>query len=347
MLGQYLLELDFGASRIMEGYGLADLPSVIGDRRAVVVTDDHLAQLYSAELSGYRQVVIPQADAAKNMAEIDRVLGELLAIGLDRSDVLIAFGGGAVSDVTGFVAAIYKRGIDCIYVPTTVLSMVDAAIGGKTGVNHGSLKNMVGAFKMPTHIFIDPRYCLTLEQENYQQGFAEMVKHGLIWDESYITLLERYQSSLMQRELETLAMCISGASRIKIDIIKEDSMEYGQRKLLNFGHTIGHAIERRQGLAHGDAVSIGMVGAMHISSQYCGLSEEDILRAAELLQGFGLPVIQQLRTEQFWDLLVKDKKTRGDSVDYVFLESIGTARLEAIEHTTLRTMLDEVYARVS
>jgi len=331
----------------MEGYGLADLPNVIGDRRAVVVTDDRLAELYSAELSAFQQIIIPQADAAKHMTEVDRVLGELLAIGLDRSDVLIAFGGGAVSDFTGFVAAIYKRGIDCIYVPTTVLSMVDAAIGGKTGVNHGSLKNMVGAFKMPTHIFIDPRYCLSLTDRDYSQGFAEMVKHGLIWDVQYIELLETYQSALMTRELETLAMCISGASRIKIDIIKEDALEYGQRKLLNFGHTIGHAIERRQGLAHGDAVSIGMVGAMHISSQHCDLSQEDILRAAQLLQGFGLPVIQQLRTDQFWDLLVKDKKTRGNSVDYVFLESIGRARLEAVAHTTLRTMLDEVYARVS
>ena len=343
MFRQSDLKLDFGRSLIVEGRGLLDIPEFAGNQRAVVFTDQLLMDIYRAELSPFETIVIPSGDEVKTLAHLEEYVNILLDKSVGRKDLLVAFGGGAICDFTGFLASVYQRGMSCIYIPTTVLAQVDAAIGGKTGVNHGHLKNMIGTFSMPTHVLLDPRYCITQDDDTYKQGFAEMVKHALIMDADFFTYLENNKELLLSKDLEVLTNAISKGSQLKIDIVKKDSKEQGIRKLLNFGHTIGHAIERIEGIPHGAAVSIGMVAAAHLSATVGQLKNDEILRIVDVLKGFNLPVVQNVKTDDFWPYLLKDKKSNGQNLDYVFLDSIGSARIKNIPFGSLRNWMDKQY----
>jgi 3-dehydroquinate synthase len=310
MSGQ-IIQTSFGNTVIEYGKGLEYLPNLTGERRTVIVTDQKIYDIYSNELSGYEVVIVPEGEQAKTLKSISKASHHLLELGLDRSALLVGFGGGCITDFVGFLASIYKRGISFGFIPTTVLAQVDASIGGKNGVNLGQLKNMLGVFAAPEFILVDAKYNLSLEHEEFIQGFAEVIKHAFIKDRELLEYLSEDVEKLVNRDLDILNSCIRNAAQIKIQIAEQDSKELGERKKLNFGHTIGHSIEHLLKIPHGDAVSIGMTEALRISNFVGLISDEDVSRGIRLIEAYGLPTRNIVGLESYWNLLIKDKKSVG------------------------------------
>ena len=264
------------------------------------------------------------------------VWGELSSLGADRKSILINLGGGVLTDLGGFVASTFKRGIDFINIPTTLLSMVDASIGGKTGVDFGSLKNQIGVINQPQMVLIFPEFLKTLERRQVTSGFAEMLKHGLIKDQAY---WESLKTSLNY----THADCIQKSIAIKNDVVMEDPTEQGLRKILNYGHTLGHAIEsyflknpEKQTLLHGEAIAIGMILEGYLSHELKGLSKlslDDI--KTTFLNHFEKIDFSEEDIKIIVDLLQHDKKNTHGNVNFVLLQDIGSTVLDVKVPTDL------------
>ena len=262
----------------------SSLESLVPANRSVVITDESVYQAYGEKLSGYKTIVIPAGEQHKNVSTVNRILNELISMEADRQWFLIGMGGGVVTDIAGFAASIYMRGIRFGFVPTTVLGQVDASIGGKNGIDAGIYKNIIGVIRQPDFVLFDHSLLQTLPQEQWVNGFAEIIKHGCIKDRSLFKLLEQKQLEDFQHDHQLLAELIKRNVQIKSDVVSEDEFETGDRKLLNFGHTIGHAVENTYELLHGHAVSIGMAAACSISVRAGGFSEAEQTR---VLRGAG------------------------------------------------------------
>lgn len=278
----------------------------------------------------------------KNIETCTQVWKALADLGADRKSLLINLGGGVVTDLGGFVASTFKRGIDFINIPTTLLAMVDASIGGKTGIDLDNLKNQVGVISQPEMIIIEPKFLDTLPAVEMRSGLAEIFKHGLIADKNYWEKATRLQK-LTLNDLEQL---IAGSVEIKLKIVQQDPTEKHLRKTLNFGHTLGHAIESyyltapgKDHLLHGEAIAIGMIMAGFISSKICGLSEEENeMITKNLLEFFPKTSISSADFEIIKDLLKFDKKNSHGNINFVLLKEIGNAKIDCIVPTEL---LDE------
>lgn len=288
-----------------------------------------MRSLRSAGLEAHR-IDVPDGDATKNLAQVRKLYDAFLRWGLDRRSVLVALGGGVVGDLTGFAAATYLRGIPFVQVPTTLLSMVDASIGGKTAVNLPQGKNLVGAFHQPSLVWIDTGTLVSLPRRQRAAGMAEIVKAGAIWDARYFAQLERDHERVMDLEPAPLVRVIERACRIKVEVVKQDEREEsGVRALLNFGHTLAHAIEAQMGyrrILHGEAVSIGMVHAARLSEALglapAGTSE----RLEDLLARLQLPTeIPRYDRKAHIEAIRVDKKKVGRKIQYVVLRRIGQA----------------------
>ena len=286
---------------------------------------------------------LPEGERHKTPSQILRVYDDLIRRKFERGATLIALGGGVIGDMTGFVAATYLRGIDYIQVPTTVVAQVDASIGGKTGVDHPLGKNLIGAFYQPQGIYIDPEVLSTLAEREYRAGLAEIVKYGVIADADFFNDLERHAADLLAKKKEMLMHCIKRSVSIKAEIVAKDEREAGLRKHLNYGHTLGHAIETATGYRtykHGEAVSIGMVEAARLSYQLGGLSHNEVRRIVRLLQVFGLPTAYPSGMgPNLLKAMMRDKKIRHGDVYFVLPEKIGCVRVEKIGQPVLRKFL--------
>jgi 3-dehydroquinate synthase len=292
--------------------------------------------LHSLRAAGLRcsRITVPDGDASKNLAQAAELYGALLAQRADRDSVLVALGGGMVGDLTGYVAATFLRGIPFIQVPTTVLAMVDASVGGKTGVNLPEGKNLVGAFHQPAAVLADISTLRSLPVRQRAAGFAEVVKAASIWDASFFARLERRAAALMDLEEAALIPTLERAVRIKAEVVSRDEREQDLRMLLNFGHTMGHAVETLEGyrgLLHGEGVSIGMVYAARISERL-GVAEVGVAaRLTALCTSLGLPVeLPGYSRLAYRKALAVDKKRRDDHIRYVVLERIGAAHTKAL-----------------
>lgn len=310
----------------------------------MVVTDENVAPLYlhrciqSLETQGFDvySFVIPPGEESKNGETYLRLLGELAEIPLTRADALIALGGGVVGDLTGFAAATYLRGIKVVQVPTTLLAAVDSSVGGKTAINLPAGKNLAGAFHQPALIWCDPSLLKTLPAEIYLDGMAEVIKYGVIADADLFTLLgnkdfaQSHGSDMIQR-------CVS----IKKKFVEEDEHDTGVRQLLNFGHTIGHAIEIASNfeISHGLAVAKGMAYMAKIAEQqgWCDADTRD--RIIDLLNLYEFDLTVNFEKEVLYDIMKADKKRKGNFIDLVVPESIGTCRLQRITTEELREIL--------
>jgi 3-dehydroquinate synthase len=310
-----------------------------GARRAVVVSVPAVGRRYAARvLRSLREagvsasrVDVPDGDAAKSLRQLAKLYEVLIARGVDRSSVLVALGGGAVGDLTGFAAATFLRGIAFVQAPTTLLAMVDASVGGKTGVNLPEGKNLVGAFHQPRLVVIDPDTLRSLPRRELSAGFAEVVKHAAIRDADLFERLERDAEALFALDPQVLIPVIERNVEIKACVVSRDEREAGLRALLNFGHTLGHALEavgRYRGLLHGEAVAIGMVYAA-CRSEALGLAPEGTAaRLRRLCQRFGLPVDPPAWPRSaYLSALRVDKKKRDSTIGFVALEGIGRARV--------------------
>ena len=312
-------------------------------KRVAVVTNSTIANLYvgpavaSLAAAGFDPAVIqiPDGEEHKNLAWLAFVYDRLIDAGVDRSGAVIALGGGVVGDLTGFAAATYLRGVPCVQVPTTLLAQIDASIGGKTGINHPAGKNLLGAFKQPRFVIADTDVLQTLPRREFVAGIAEVIKTGAILDEELFTLLEEQLPAILTQERDLLVRVVRACCQLKALVVSEDETEGGYRAILNFGHTVGHAIESLTDYTtflHGEAVAIGMVAAAKVSYRR-GLCDEDVVRRiTRLLERSGLPteIPADLRGEPLALAMRTDKKAASGTIKFVCLESIGKTTFERL-----------------
>src|SRR5881392_306004 len=296
-LRSYRIVVESGALDTV-GARLAELR--VGSRTALV-SDAAILRLYgkavglSLESAGFTvtTVEVPAGEAAKTLAVAERCWDALLAAGLDRTSTVLALGGGAVGDVAGFVAATYMRGVNFVQLPTTVLAQVDASIGGKTAIDHPAAKNLIGAFHQPRLVLVDPAVVRSLPEREFTSGLAEIVKHGIVLDADYFAEVERDAAALCARDLPVVERIIGGSCRLKAGIVERDERESELRHVLNYGHTIGHALEAVTGyarFAHGEAVALGIVAEARLARRLGIGSDETVARQERLLASVGLPV---------------------------------------------------------
>jgi 3-dehydroquinate synthase len=315
---------------------------VVKDANPVIITDENIFEQHAEKLSGFPVIKIAAGEEHKNQATVDYIIGELIKMGAHKSTFLIAVGGGVVTDITGYAAAVYMRGIKFGLVPTSILAMVDAAIGGKNGIDVGVYKNMVGTIRQPEFIFYDYGFLETLPVKEWVNGFAEVIKHACIKDELLFKVLEKYSLHEYQTDKTLIADLIEKNVEIKTGIVVNDEFEKGDRKLLNFGHTVGHAIENLHAIPHGHAVSIGMVAACNLSVQLANFHADDAAKIVRLLNRYHLPVDVETDHAKVFEVLKMDKKRQGDGVQFVLLNKIGNAVIKQISLSELEKHFKEI-----
>ena len=349
-----LLEVSVGLSRapykVLIGAGAISscgelISRVLKPARCVVVTDSNVAPLYAeaVEISlahaGFQpvRVVVPAGESSKSLTQIGVICDAMIEAGLDRSSLLVALGGGVVGDLAGFAAAVYYRGIPYIQIPTTIVSQVDSSVGGKTGVNAAGGKNLIGSFHQPRLVIADTETLRSLPEREFNEGFAEVIKHAAIRDPS------------MLEALDDLPALIARNVAIKAVIVAEDEFETkGLRALLNFGHTIGHGIEAAAGYGkflHGEAISLGLLAACRLSVEKSGLPEEDAARISSALGIYKLPLRldASIATDAIFSALKKDKKFAAGGIRFVLLRKLGDAFVsDAVTEADIRGAIERL-----
>lgn len=324
------LKTKTGSCRILLNGSLQDLPALIAQARAVVVTDQNVFDLYGSGLSGYEVVTLLAGEEQKTLATVEKLYGRFCDLELARSSFVVGVGGGVICDLVGFAASTYLRGLPFGFVPTTLLAQVDAAIGGKNGVNLKGYKNLVGAFQQPRFVLQDVAFLQTLSKSEFVNGLAETIKQAAVGDAALFAYLEEHLEAVLDLDQAVLAEAIAAAAKVKIGIVERDETEQGERRILNFGHTFGHALEKASGLPHGRAVSLGMVLAADLSCRRGLLAEAEAERLRALLVRAGLPVREELDMLKLVDAIRRDKKRDGANVNFVLLEQIGRAAVQEI-----------------
>ena len=315
---------------------------LVKDANIVIVTDENIFDQHAEKLSAYPVIKFAAGEEFKNQKTADYIIEQLIKLGAHKSTMLIGVGGGVVTDITGYVAAVYMRGIKFGFVPTSILAMVDASIGGKNGIDVGVYKNMVGTIRQPEFIFYDYSFLKTLPVKEWVNGFAEVIKHACIKDGLLFKILEKYSLHEYQADSTLIADLIEKNVSIKTAVVINDEFETGDRKLLNFGHTIGHAIENLHGMPHGHAVSIGMIAACNLSVQLNNFHADDAAKIVRLLTRYQLPVDVETDHGKVFEVLKMDKKRTGDGVQFILLSSIGKAEIKYISLSDLEKHFKEI-----
>ena len=326
----------------------------LGERKVCIVTDSNVDSLYGKEVediissfckSCFRYA-IPAGEESKNLEEIKKIYKVLIEAKFDRSDLLIALGGGVVGDMTGFAAATYLRGIDFIQIPTTLLAQADSSLGGKTGVDFDGYKNMIGAFKMSRLVYMNFHTLKTLDERQYFAGFAEIMKAALIKDADFYEWLIENMYEICEKDEETITTMLMKTCSIKKAVVEKDPTEKGDRALLNLGHTIGHAIEKARNfeLLHGECVALGTVAAAYISWKKELLSMEEYYEIRDMFVPFYLPIsVDGIKPEDILRLTKSDKKMNGDHIRFVLLKKIGKAVLnETVTDEEILSAINEI-----
>ncbi len=311
-----------------------------GGRRALIVTDSVVGSFYLEALKEavspyFKEVpsfVLPPGEEHKNLDNVREILKELIDLSFDRGDFCIALGGGVIGDMTGFASAVYLRGIKVIQIPTTLLSQTDSSIGGKTGVDVDGYKNMAGAFHQPSLVHINVDTLLSLDERQFKAGMGEIIKHGLIRDEAYYEWLSSNRKAILDRDTGVLSGMIKRSLEIKAFVVEEDPTEKGLRAILNFGHTIGHSIEKYYdfSLLHGECVGLGMVISSYISMIRGNISRDQYLRIRQTIGSFGLPLFLPDKgdPEKILKISKADKKMDKGKIKFILLKKVGEALID-------------------
>jgi 3-dehydroquinate synthase len=323
-------------SFVIDG-SFAAIDKMVDKTQAIYITDENVYALHQKKFKGKKTIVIPAGEEHKQQATVDFIMEALLNFGATRQAVLIGVGGGVVTDMVGYVAGIYMRGVAVGFVPTTILAMVDASIGGKNGIDVGLYKNMVGLIRQPQFLVYDLDFLKSLPKHQWENGFAEIIKHAAIKDAMMMKELSINDLTYYQKNKKALASLILRNVQIKVKVVQKDEFEKADRKLLNFGHTIGHAIENQHVLLHGHAISIGMVYAAKISQVLTGFSETNIL--VETLKKYGLPTAMHFDIQEAMQIMQKDKKKASAGMQYVVLQKMGKAVCETIPMKSLEKLI--------
>ncbi len=321
------------------------------NRKICIVTDTNLGKLYLNELmeivKDYGKIVetftFPAGEDNKNLDTVYLLYERLIQSGFDRKDLLIALGGGVVGDLTGYAAATYLRGINFIQMPTSLLAMVDSSIGGKTGVDFHAYKNMIGAFHQPKSVYMNLKTLHSLSDAQYYSGFGEIIKHGLIKDSDYYVWLKDNREAISKRDLPVLKEVIYKSCLIKREVVEKDPKEAGDRALLNYGHTIGHAVEKLMEfkLLHGECVAIGMAAASFLSFKRNHITEGQLNDIITTLQNYHLPVkVSGIKAEDILTATLHDKKMDAGRIKFILLSCIGNAYIDTT--VTKEEMLEAI-----
>jgi 3-dehydroquinate synthase len=317
-------------SEILIGEKWESVSKLIPDKSTVIITDDNVKKLYGSNFPYVPVFSLYPGESSKKLEVIEDIAGKLLDAGIDRSGFILAIGGGVVCDFAGFLASIYMRGIRCGYVSSTLLSQVDASSGGKNGVNLGITKNMIGTFRQPEFVICDTTMLQTLPGDEYLSGLAEMIKTAIIGDTELFEMIENRSDDILSRNPDLLAMLVAKSLRFKGSVVSEDEKETGLRRILNFGHTYGHAIELQRAVKHGFAVAAGMEIATDFSLERGYISRNERDRIISLLKRFRLIGKLELTDDQMENLVVHDKKKSGQDIYFVFTRGIGKAIVEKV-----------------
>jgi 3-dehydroquinate synthase len=318
------------------------LDELLDRRNAVLITDENVFQLHQQKFEGWKTIVIKAGEEHKQQATVDFIITQLITLEADRKTFIVGVGGGVVTDITGYAASIYMRGLKFGFVPTTILAMVDASIGGKNGVDVGVYKNLAGLIKQPDFLLFDYTLIQTLPNDQWVNGFAEIIKHACIKDALLFEMLEKFTLNDFRTDAALLAALIERNVVIKTTVVVNDEFEQGERKLLNFGHTIGHAIENMHRLPHGHAISIGMVAACNLSEKLNEFHFEEAKRVLLLLIKYHLPVDIETEYEKVFEVLKMDKKRSKNEMNFILLSKIGQAVIKPIELNELHKHLKEI-----
>ncbi len=323
-------------------------------RKIAIITDTNVKPLYADELDKeFKKVTenvfvyaIPAGEANKNLTEVEKIYAFLIENHFDRHDLIVALGGGVVGDMAGFTASTYLRGIAFVQVPTTLLAQTDSSIGGKTGVDFNAYKNMVGAFYMPRLVYMNIKTLDTLNDRQYFSGFAEVMKHGLIKDASFYEWLIENMYEICEKDTEVLLEMVKRSCEIKKAVVEKDPTEKGDRALLNFGHTLGHAIEKAKNfeLTHGECVALGCVAAAFISWKKEMISMEEYYEIRDMFVPFNLPIsIEDIDPAEVIRLTKSDKKADADKIRFILLKKIGKAVIDTtVTDDEMKAALDEI-----
>ncbi len=323
------------------GAKMETLKSLAEGHHQVMIVDETLFRLHGHRLPRMSVISIVSNETEKSLETVRKVYNQLTEMKADRNTLIWCVGGGITTDIAAFAASTYMRGLPFILVPTTLLGQVDAAIGGKCGVNFKGFKNLVGTFSHPADVVVDYEFLNTLPEKELRNGLAEMVKHACIADKNLfekLEILHELPRQLKSREKEALAL-IEQSISIKINIVIQDEREGGHRKLLNFGHTFGHAIEAVTGISHGHAVSIGMSMTARLSAELGMLKDKETDRLIRLLSRYNLPVLPPISPEELTGALWHDKKKDSNRIDMAMLTEIGKAELTPVSIQRLKEFL--------
>ncbi len=323
-------------SRIIIGSCVSRLQTFLPDCRVIAITDKNVKALYSQYLESFEVIVFPPGEANKTLSTVEKIYHELKHLEADRSTFILGFGGGLVCDIAGYVASTFMRGLQFGFVSTTLLSQVDASVGGKNGINFSGTKNMIGTFNQPEFVLCDPLFLKTLPEREIRSGFGEIIKHALIADSAMVKFLENKHTESLSLHAEAIEHLVLSSVKIKASIVNRDETEKGERRKLNFGHTLGHAIESLSGLSHGEAIAIGMVLASKVSQSIGLLSTEDHQRIKNLIDKYGLPITWNIERNLIFDQIINDKKRDGNIIHFVLLKNIGEAIIRKIKLSELK-----------
>ena len=327
----------------------------IQDKKICIITDSRVKGFYADEVrdelhdncKGIFVYDFPDGEQSKNLDTVKNIYTYLIQNKFDRKDLLLALGGGVVGDTTGFVAATYLRGVDFVQIPTTLLAQVDSSIGGKTGVDFDQYKNMVGAFYMPKLVYMNVSTLKTLDDRQYYSGMGEVLKHGLIKSASFYEWILDNLYEIHDRNLDTLEDMVYKSCTCKKLVVEKDPTEKGERAILNFGHTIGHAIEKAKNfeLMHGECVALGCIAAAYISWKRELLSKDEFYEIRDMFVPFNLPItIEDIDPEEIYNLTTSDKKMEGDKIKFILLKKVGKAMIDTtVTKEEMIAGINEIY----
>ncbi len=338
-----VIHVSSGTSRVIFNDSFRNFRNYIpAGKKAVAITDSTIARLYPDLFAETPAIIIGEGEKHKTMQTLELIFNEFLKLNVDRSWFVMGIGGGIVTDITGFAASIYMRGLSFGFISTTLLSQVDASVGGKNGVNFGEFKNMIGVFAQPTFVICDPGLLSSLPPREFISGFAEIIKAGAIRDAALFRYLEENAEEAMKNNPAVLRKLIYESVKIKANVVQIDEKESGERRILNFGHTFAHSIELYMGLTHGEAVAIGMVLASQASVKMGLLKTEDAQRLKSLIEKYRLPVKFDLDKSLVYNTLLKDKKREGDSINLVLLNELGNALVQKVPLNRMEEIVNDL-----
>ena len=319
------------------------LPSLLPDSRVIVITDANIDRRQHSLLKNFEFIMIGTGESIKTLHTVETIYRRFVELGIDRSSFVLGIGGGIVTDITGFVASTYMRGLRFGFISTTLLGQVDASLGGKNGVNLDGYKNMVGTFNQPQFVICDPSLLSTLPEREFRAGMAEIVKEGIIADHSLFERIERYPFEELRTDYDLLGEIILSAIKVKAEIVGRDERESGERRKLNLGHTFAHAIEKlSMEMNHGEAVAVGTSLASRMAVQLGVLKVEDAERIERLLSALGFSLTPPLPIKRLVSAISKDKKSDGDALHFVLPTGIGSCEVRRMSIKEIAKLAEDI-----